>query len=52
MRAREIISGPGYAESVMSIFVFFLKEIPVITVCKTIRMNIYAARYEIFIKPV
>lgn len=47
--------GPGYAECVMSIFVFFFfffKKIPVITVCKTIRMNIYAARYEIFIKPV
>lgn len=57
MRAREIISGPGYAESVMSIFgccFFFFKkkEIPVITMCKTIRMNIYAARYEIFIKAV
>lgn len=57
MKVREIISGPGYAEFLMSICVFFLfkkkkREIPVITMCKTIRMNIYASRYEIFIKSV
>lgn len=45
-----IIPGSASAESVMSIF-FVLKknEIPVITSCKTIRMNIYSACYEIFI---
>ncbi len=57
MRGREIISGPGYAEFVMSIFGLKKKEkkkkkIPVITMCKTIRMNIYVSCYEIFIKSV